>query len=61
MYVGKHSDINLHLLCTRDCIVEKGFIIVSVVNLLNAAQPLIDIKEFIVEKGSASAANVGNP
>lgn len=60
VYVGKHSDTNPHLLYTRDCIMERSFILVNVVNLLSEVQPLLDINSFMLGKGHTSVANVGS-
>jgi len=62
MNVGKHSGTNLHLLYTRDSILEKDIMsLVNAENPLGRAQPSVNMERLTLGPGNTSAANVGNP
>lgn len=59
--VGKHSGSNPHLLYTRESTLEKGFMyLANVKNLLDKAQPSVNMEKFILVQYRTSAANVEN-
>lgn len=60
--VGKRFGTNPHLSFTRDSTLEKVFLWLAIMeNPLGAAQRSVNTKDFLLEQGSTSVANVGNP
>ena len=60
--VGKHSGTSLHLLYTRDSILEKDIMsLVNVKNPFGKAQPSVNMERLTLGPGNTSVANVGSP